>query len=138
MVIRRLAALLAASFALPSGAANACAAFDGFDAPSGAVAKSGYEVRYRFDPTALQPLRQFAVEVAVCGPDGPFAGPLKADADMPVHRHGMNYRPAVLQTAPGRYRAEGFLLHMPGAWRFKFDLTTPDGPVRLRSAHDVS
>jgi len=138
MVFRRLIFLTAAACALASGAASACVAFDGFSDPSGAIRQDGYEARYRFDPSILRPLRQFTVEIAVCGTEGPFTGALKADADMPAHRHGMNYRPDVRQTAPGRYRAEGFFLHMLGAWRFKLDLTTPEGPVRLRWAHDAS
>jgi len=39
---------------------------------------------------------------------------------MPEHRHGMNYRPEVKPLAPGRWRAEGLLFHMPGKWEFVF------------------
>ncbi len=54
---------------------------------------------------------------------------------MPAHRHGMNYKPTVISTLPGTYVAEGFLLHMPGDWRFKFRLAGADGPVRLAHGH---
>ena len=39
---------------------------------------------------------------------------------MPLHRHGMNYRPEVKALAPGRWRVEGLLFHMPGKWEFVF------------------
>ena len=43
---------------------------------------------------------------------------------MPEHRHGMNYKPEVKRLAPGRWRAEGLMFHMPGKWEFVF---TVDG-----------
>ena len=46
------------------------------------------------------------------------------DAWMPEHRHGMNYRPTVTRLAPGRWRAEGLMFHMPGRWELVF---TVDG-----------
>jgi hypothetical protein len=60
----------------------------------------------------------FSVEVAVC----PAAGGLVANAHMPEHRHGMNYKPAVKALGSGRFRTEGWLFHMPGRWEFLFDV----------------
>ena len=34
----------------------------------------------------------------------------------------MNYAPAVKPPAPGRWRAEGLMFHMPGKWEFVFEL----------------
>ena len=62
----------------------------------------------------------FAIDVAACAKNGPPPKTLKVDALMPEHRHGMNYAPKVTTLAPGRWRAEGLMLHMPGKWAFVF------------------
>jgi cytochrome c peroxidase len=62
----------------------------------------------------------FAIDVAACAKTGPPPKSLKIDAHMPEHRHGMNYAPKVATLAPGRWRAEGLMLHMPGKWEFVF------------------
>ena len=81
--------------------------------------------------------RHFSVDVALCAdPRGAMPTLLRVDATMPDHRHGMNYRPTLAATGPGRYRAEGLLLHMPGRWEFAFELRAPGAandaaPARL-------
>jgi len=62
----------------------------------------------------------FAIDVAACAKTGPAPKSLKVDAHMPEHRHGMNYAPKVTALGPGRWRAEGLMLHMPGKWEFVF------------------
>jgi len=62
----------------------------------------------------------FAVDVAACAKAGPPPQSLKIDAHMPEHRHGMNYAPKVTALGPGRWRAEGLMLHMPGKWELVF------------------
>jgi cytochrome c peroxidase len=47
---------------------------------------------------------------------------VKVDAQMPEHRHGMNYAPEVKALGPGRWRAEGLMFHMPGKWAFIFEV----------------
>jgi hypothetical protein len=80
--------------------------------------------------------RHFQLELQVC-PAQPLPPP-RVDADMPAHRHGMNYRTTVLALPePGRYRAEGLLLHMPGRWRLIVELALPQGPLRLTHEIDV-
>ncbi|MBM3548254.1 MAG: hypothetical protein FJX54_14995 [Alphaproteobacteria bacterium] len=64
----------------------------------------------------------FAVEIAVCARDGASVAAPRVDAWMPAHRHGMNYRPSVVARAPGSFRADGLLLHMPGRWEFVFEV----------------
>lgn len=59
----------------------------------------------------------FVVEIAVC-PAVPLA---RADAHMPEHRHGMNYKPSVAPAGEGRFRSEGWVFHMPGLWEFTFE-----------------
>ncbi|MFM2067788.1 MAG: hypothetical protein RLZZ584_2697 [Pseudomonadota bacterium] len=97
--------------------------------------------RLVFAPRGLVEVgRHFALDVRVCasvpGPAAPLAPPLlKVDADMPAHRHGMNYRASVTPGArPGSYLVEGLMLHMPGRWRFIFEL---GGPAPQRLLHEV-
>jgi len=74
------------------------------------------------EPRAPGVGREFALALKVCakGPDPVQA--LRADAWMPAHRHGMNYRASVTPLGEGRFRSEGWLFHMPGRWEFIFDL----------------
>jgi cytochrome c peroxidase len=72
---------------------------------------------------ALEVAKHFSVDVAVCPKSGqPQAEALKVDAHMPEHRHGMNYAASVTPLAPGRWRAEGLMFHMPGRWEFVFEV----------------
>lgn len=83
-----------------------------------------YVVAWRTDPAKLAVGQHFVVDLAVCPKAGAPAPTLvRVDATMPDHRHGMNYKPTVAATAPGRFRAEGLLFHMPGRWQFAFELS---------------
>lgn len=44
------------------------------------------------------------------------------DSWMPHHRHGMNVAPSISSEGPGRWRAEGMLMHMSGLWEIDVDL----------------
>jgi hypothetical protein len=77
--------------------------------------------------------KHFALETIVCTKPGAAPKSLRVDAQMPEHRHGMNYRPAVTATAPGTYRAEGMLFHMPGRWDIAFDVVVGGRSERLTS-----
>lgn len=87
-----------------------------------------------FKPEPVQVSKHFAVEVGACAKSGAAPKSLKVDAHMPAHRHGMNYKPQVKPLGNGRWRAEGLLFHMPGAWEFLFEL---DGE-RLSAKHALS
>ena len=76
-----------------------------------------YVLTYRAAPEVG---KHFSVDVAACAKNGPPPKTLKIDAQMPEHRHGMNYRPEVKQLAPGRWQASGLMFHMPGKWQFLF------------------
>lgn len=52
------------------------------------------------------------------------------DADMPAHGHGINTDPEFEQLEDGRYRVDGMLLHMPGAWELYFDVKDGDSEPR--------
>lgn len=82
--------------------------------------------------------RLFAMDIELCFPTaGDAALPLRVDADMPSHQHGMNYRSTVTMLAPGRYVAEGLMFHMPGRWRFVFDLRDGAAAASASSTIDV-
>ena len=119
-MLRRFAMLLAA-LACGDALAADCGARLG---PAGdRVESEHYTVVYRTEPASIAVGRAFAVEIQICakGQAAPPTG-LRVDAQMPAHRHGMNYRPTVVARGDGRFRAEGLLFHMPGRWEFIFDL----------------
>ncbi len=103
-------------------AAPACATPRGFEA-SGRIESSDVVVLFRTVPAAIEVGLHFSVEVIVCaGPPAAVTTGLRVDAQMPAHRHGMNYRPRVVRRGEGLYVAEGFLFHMPGRWQLLFDV----------------
>ncbi|HSA90029.1 MAG TPA: cytochrome c peroxidase [Burkholderiales bacterium] len=73
----------------------------------------------------------FALDVAVCAKSAAVPESLKVDAHMPQHRHGMNYAPEVKPLGPGRWRAEGLMLHMPGSWELVFEIRAAGTTDRL-------
>ncbi len=73
----------------------------------------------------------FSLEIAVCAKSGIAPESLKVDAHMPEHRHGMNYAPEVKPLGPGRWRAEGLMLHMPGKWELVFEIRAAGATDRL-------
>lgn len=84
------------------------------------------------EKTPLEVGKHFTVEIATCSkPGNPEPESLKVDAHMPEHRHGMNYAPSVAKLGPGRWRAEGLMLHMPGKWEFVFELRANGKTDRL-------
>lgn len=90
------------------------------------VTADGLQLAYRVEPAAAVG-RMVAVEVATChglALDG-------FDARMPVHGHGLNYRPRIVATGPGAYRIEGVLFHMPGPWQLAFDVRAGETARRL-------
>jgi hypothetical protein len=104
------------------------------DAPRGFAARGRLESRdvvlfFKTVPATIEIGRHFSVEAIVCAKPPPRG--LRVDAQMPEHRHGMNYRPKVSTTSEGRYVAEGFLFHMPGRWELLFDVERGGRTERL-------
>lgn len=92
----------------------------------------GYVLAFAPQPAPLATGRHFALDIALCAAPGvPMPKALAVDADMPAHKHGMNYRAGVSARGDGLYRAEGLMLHMPGRWRFIFDLALEGRSARL-------
>jgi hypothetical protein len=80
----------------------------------------------------------FALEVALCSREGqPRVSTLRVDAQMPEHRHGMNYRASVRPQGPDRFIVEGLLLHMPGRWEFTFEVNAGADRESLRASVQV-
>ncbi len=79
---------------------------------------------WRAQPATLPLSEFFVLEVGACARKEMGSDPisLRVDAQMPVHKHGINYRPSVLHKGGGRFIVEGLLLHMPGRWELIFDL----------------
>ncbi len=83
--------------------------------------------------------RHFSIDISSCSKsENPEPESLKVDAHMPEHRHGMNYAPSVAKLGPGRWRAEGLMLHMPGNWEFVFELRSKGSSDVLRSSFLLS
>ena len=76
-----------------------------------------------YKPSDISVGKHFSVDIEVCEkPGSPKVESLKVDAQMPEHRHGMNYAPTVTAVGPGRWRAEGLMFHMQGSWEFSFEV----------------
>jgi hypothetical protein len=100
------------------------------------VAQGGLQLVFAPRPWPLAVGRHFAVDVVVCAAAGASVpATLRVDADMPAHRHGMNYRASVKPLGDGRFAAEGLMFHMPGRWRFIFDVGS--GAQAQRLTHEI-
>jgi hypothetical protein len=120
--------LIATGLAVATSVAAGCAVPPEFTA-QGRLESAGVVVVFRTRPAAIEIGRHFSVEAIVCA--SPPARGLRVDAQMPEHRHGMNYRPTVASTGDGRYVAEGLLFHMPGRWQLVFDVDRGGRTERL-------
>lgn len=94
---------------------------------------SGWQVAFAPRSGAIRVGQPFALDLIVCGNGATAGAPrVQVDADMPAHKHGMNYRPVVTSSGERSYLAEGLMFHMPGRWRFLIDIETAPGlAVRL-------
>ena len=112
--------LMAALGASAAAAPAACG--DHLVGPARQVAElDGLTVVFAPRPWPVPVGQHFALDIAVCAaPGSAVPASLRVDADMPAHRHGMNYKPSVLARGDGRFVAEGLMFHMPGRWRFRF------------------
>jgi hypothetical protein len=94
-------------------------------------------IAWRAEPQPIPIGRHFRLRVLACSTSGvQIQGPLAVDAEMPAHRHGMNYRPSVTRGDDGSFAVEGMLFHMPGHWRITFELG--GGMARRRLTADVT
>jgi hypothetical protein len=87
---------------------------------------------WRVEPAPLRVGQPFELRVQLC----PTTLRLqRVDAQMPEHRHGMNYRPSVTPLGEGLWRVQGMLWHMAGRWELKLDVVDDAGtPTTLRQS----
>ncbi|NQW09838.1 MAG: hypothetical protein HQ481_08185 [Alphaproteobacteria bacterium] len=91
-----------------------------------------FAARVITQPSTIPLNAPFSLIVEVCPVVGDTAAEaITLDATMPRHRHGMNYRPEVTRLDDGRWRADGFLFHMPGAWRIAVEVESHGTVDRL-------
>ncbi len=95
---------------------------------------SDYSVLAKLPQQPIQTGKQFSVDVMICGKskDG---DQIAIDANMPAHKHGMNYLPEVAAIDAEIHRASGLFFHMPGQWQITADLK---GEKTTRFYLDVS
>lgn len=119
---------LAAALAL-LGCAAAHAACPPPPAAARTLDGNGVQAAWWTEPGTLAVAQPFVLHVQLCPVDAQL---LRVDAQMPEHRHGMNYRPSVQPLGAGRWRAEGLLWHMSGRWELRLDVQLQGGsPQRL-------
>jgi hypothetical protein len=101
--------------------------------------RPGLQLAYAPQGGSMPLGRIFSLDIEVCAPaDGAAPALRRVDADMPAHRHGMNYRSTLRTLEPGRYVAQGLMLHMPGRWRLIFELAAPPGQPVQRITQELT
>jgi hypothetical protein len=128
----RAAACAALCVSFDAAAAGACGS--ALTGPTQTIDGTRYTVVFQTVPVPVKVGTHFAVDFAVC-PRAPADVPsaVRVDANMPAHRHGMNYRPVVTAKSSELFRAEGLLFHMPGHWDLTFDVEGGGRTERLTS-----
>jgi hypothetical protein len=104
----------------PAPAPGADVRLAGGEAPT---ADGQTSVRWRPAGEPLAANRMLELELELRSDGQPLRGAqVHVSAFMPDHGHGMNYVPVTTEVGAGRYRTEGFLLHMPGYWELHVDV----------------
>mgnify|MGYP006267439823 CR=1 FL=1 len=128
---RAVAALLALLGATP---AWADCALDLGRATGLVVFSSHYLVALRSEPLRIEVGEPFSLLINACTRSNKPAELVAVDAQMPEHKHGMNYRPTIVSLGEGRYRVDGMVFHMPGRWEINIDVR--DGEESERLSHE--
>jgi hypothetical protein len=97
----------------------------------------GARVAFVARPLPVPVGRHFDVDFVICDAAVRSGATVAVDAEMPAHRHGMNYRARVEALGGGAYRAHGLMFHMPGTWRLIFDLPIEGRTLRLTREIEV-
>jgi hypothetical protein len=104
--------------------------------PPQSVANGTIRVLYRAVPATISVGKPFSLLATVCPlSTNAQVQSFGVDAQMPEHRHGMNYTPKIATIAPHSYRADGLMFHMPGKWQLMFDVRVDERRERL--THDL-
>jgi hypothetical protein len=99
------------------------------------VVQGGLKLWWRAEPNPVPLNQAFELMVILCG-DG-SAQLVRVDADMPAHRHGMNYRTTLTPADVRRTRVKGLVFHMPGRWRLVFEVQQGGQRLRLTDTVDL-
>jgi hypothetical protein len=136
-VSRAVLAVLALAAALQARAGDDCGAALMTPEPW-IAATDGARIAFVARPAPVPVGQHFNLDFVVCAAAAVRTdAAIQVDADMPAHRHGMNYRATVSTLTPGVYRAEGLMFHMPGRWRVIFDLPLEGRTLRLTRELEV-
>jgi hypothetical protein len=95
------------------------------------VFSSHYMVAFRPEPMRIEVGEPFSLLFNVCTKNDKPAELVAVDAQMPEHKHGMNYRPTIVSLGNGRYRVDGMVFHMPGRWELAIDVRAGEESERL-------
>ncbi|MFZ5779093.1 MAG: FixH family protein [Pseudomonadota bacterium] len=90
-----------------------------------------YITALRPEPLHIEVGEPFSLLLNVCTKSDRPAELVAVDAQMPEHRHGMNYRPTIVALGEGRYRVDGMVFHMPGRWEITLDVRAGEESERL-------
>ena len=83
------------------------------------------------EPLRIEVGEPFSLLFNVCTKNDKPAELVAIDAQMPEHKHGMNYRPTIVSLGEGRYRVDGMVFHMPGRWELAIDVRAGEESERL-------
>jgi len=79
----------------------------------------------------------FSFNLAICPTNKNKPDRITANATMPAHKHGMNYKPTVSFDEQNQtYKVEDFLFHMPGLW--EVSVSTYVGDVATHYTKDIT
>jgi len=136
-VRRAVLVVLALAATLQARAGDDCGALLKTAQPLIAAA-DGVRIAFVPRPSPVPVGQHFDLDFVVCSAAAVRSdAAIQVDADMPAHRHGMNYRATVSSLKPGVYRAQGLMFHMPGRWRVIFDLPLEGRTLRLTRELEV-
>lgn len=93
-----------------------------------------YMIAFRPEPLRIEVGEPFALLFNVCTRSGRAGELVAVDAQMPDHKHGMNYHPSIVPKGDGRFRVEGLVFHMAGHWEISIDVRAGEEIERL--THD--
>lgn len=94
-----------------------------------------YMIAFHPDPLRIEVGEPFALLFNVCTKSGDPGELVAVDAQMPEHKHAMNYHPSIVAKGDGRFRAEGLVFHMAGHWELSIDVRAGEESERL--THDL-
>ncbi len=107
-------------------ASNHCATID---TPWISLVSGNIELNAKSQPQQISTSTPFNLIVNICKNNKAYQGELSFNANMPLHKHGMNYQASTTKLDNGQFLIQGSLLHMPGLWRFSFTLDSQTQPL---------